>query len=182
MKLSAKWLAILTLISGAGFLGSTGSGALADDRGSWRQGGGHHSGGHHGRWHHGGEDRGKMSRSFKRRYDANKDGEVTQEEIDTNRVARHGKYDANGDGKLSLEEFQGLWMEAYRRKMVREFQRFDVDGDASITLDEYTEPMSDFVQRREDRKRRKGRHGMRRGSADPAGDAAASSENTKPAE
>ena len=59
---------------------------------------------------------------------------------------------------------------------------FDVDGDAAVTLEEYTEPMSDFVERREDRKRRKGRHGLRRGLADPAGDAAAPSENTKPAE
>ena len=182
MKLSAKWLTILTLSTGAGFLAPTGGGALADDRGSWRQGGGHHSGGHYGRWHHSGGERANMSRSFMHRYDANKDGEVTQEEIDSNRVARHSKYDANGDGKLSLEEFQGLWMEAYRRKMVREFQEFDVDGDAAVTLEEYTEPMSDFVERREDRKRRKGRRDRRRGSAGPAGDAAASSENTKPAE
>jgi hypothetical protein len=177
MKLSVKRLAVLALGASAGFLISAGGGALADDRGSWRQGGGHHGG-----WHHGGGERGKMSRPFMRRYDANKDGEVTQEEINTNRVARHGKYDANGDGKLSLEEFQGLWMEAYRRKMVREFQEFDVDGDAAVTLEEYTEPMSNYVERRGDSKRRKGRHGMRRGSADPAGDAAAPSENTKPAE
>ena len=123
-----------------------------------------------------------MSRGFMRRYDANKDGNVTQEEIDTNRVARHGKYDANGDGKLSLEEFQGLWMEAYRLKMVREFQEFDVDGDATVTLEEYTEPMSNFVERRDDRKHRKSRHGMHRGPAAPADGVDAPSDNTKPAE
>jgi len=174
MKSSVKRLAMLALGASAVFLVTAGGSALADDRGSWRQGGGHHGG-----WHHGGGRRGKMSRGFMHRYDANKDGKVTQEEIDTNRVARHGKYDANGDGKLSLEEFQGLWMEAYRRKMVREFQEFDVDGDAAVTLEEYTEPMSKVVERRDDRR---GRHGMRRGPATPADGAAAPSDNTKPAE
>jgi Ca2+-binding EF-hand superfamily protein len=173
MKSSVKKLTMLALGASAAFLVTAGGSALADDRGSWRQGGGHHGG-----WHHGGGRRGKMSRGFTHRYDANKDGKVTQEEIDTNRVARHGKYDANGDGKLSLEEFQGLWMEAYRRKMVREFQEFDVDGDAAVALEEYTEPMSKAVERRD----HKGRHGMRRGPAAPADGAAAPSDNTKPAE
>jgi hypothetical protein len=113
-----------------------------------------------------------MSRAFERRYDANRDGEVTQVEIDTNRLARHGKYDVNGDGKLSLEEFQGLWMEAYRLRMVREFQEFDVDGDAVVTLEEYTEPMADFVERREDRERHRGRRGRHRGEASPSDDTA----------
>ena len=162
MKSNVNRLALLALGAGAGFLVSAGGMALADDRGEWR-----HGRGHHGDWHRGHGDHGQMSRAFLRRYDANKDGEVTQEEIDANRVARHGKYDANGDGKLSLEEFQGLWLEAYRRQMVREFQQFDVDGDAAVTLEEYTEPMSDFVERRD---RRKGRRGMRRGSDTPSGD------------
>jgi hypothetical protein len=164
MKSNVKRLAMLALGASAGFLVSAGGSALADDRGGWRQGGGHH-----GEWHRGRGGHGKMSRAFLRRYDANKDGEVTQEEIDANRVARHGKYDANGDGKLSLEEFQGLWMEAYRRQMVREFQQFDVDGDAAVTLDEYTEPMSDFVERHD---RRRGGRGMRRGSDTPSGNTA----------
>ena len=176
MKSSVKRLAMLALGASAVFLVTAGGSALADDRGSWRQGGGHHGG-----WHHGGGRRGKMSRGFMHRYDANKDGKVTQEEIDTNRVARHGKYDANGDGKLSLEEFQGLWMEAYRRKMVRDFQEFDVDGDAALALEEYTEPMSNFVERRE-RKGRHGRHGMHRGPAARADGAAAPSDDTKPTE
>lgn len=154
---------MLALGASAGFLVSAGGSAMADDRGHWRE-----RGGHHGEWRRGRGGHGQMSRAFMRRYDANKDGEVTQEEIDANRVARHGKYDADGDGKLSLEEFQGLWMEAYRRQMVREFQRFDVDGDAAVTLDEYTEPMSDFAERHD---RRKGRRGMRRGSDTPSGDA-----------
>ena len=166
MKSSVKRLAMLALGASAVFLVTAGGSALADDHGSWRQGGGHHGG-----WHHGGGRHGNMSRGFIHRYDANKDGKVTQEEVDTNRVARHGKYDANGDGKLSLEEFQGLWMEAYRRKMVREFQEFDVDGDAAVALEEYTEPMSEVVESRD----RKGRRGMRRGPAAP-------SDNAKPAE
>ena len=119
--------------------------ANADHRGGgW--GGGWGGGGYHqgGPKHHRG-----MGRWFMNRYDANQDGKVTQEEVDKNRTERHGKYDANGDGKLSLKEFEGLWLEAFQRRMVRAFQRFDVDGDATVTLDEYTEPLSMIVERRD---------------------------------
>ena len=177
MKSSVKKLAMLALGASTGFLITVGGSAVADDRGDWRRGGGHHGG-----WHHGGGRHGKMNGGFVRRYDANKDGDVTQEEVDANRSARHGKYDADGDGKLSLEEFQGLWMEAYRRKMVRDFQEFDVDGDAVVTLEEYTEPMSKFVERREDRGHRGDRRGKRRGPAAMTDGSAAPTEDTKPAE
>ena len=110
----------------------------------------HRSGYHGGGYHHGGmKHHRRMGRWFMNRYDANEDGKVTQEEIDKNRNDRHAKYDSNGDGKLSLEEFQGLWLEAFRRRMVRAFQRFDVDGDAAVTLDEYTKPLSKIVERRD---------------------------------
>ncbi|MGI9374223.1 MAG: EF-hand domain-containing protein [Hyphomicrobiales bacterium] len=143
---------LIGAVAVAGFTGHANA-----ERGGWS---GHH-GGYHGKRHHG---RRHMIKHFRERYDADKDGKISQEDIDTNRAERHKKYDANGDGKLSLEEFEGLWMETYRKKMVRSFQRFDEDGDAMVTIIEYQAPLAtivadrdrngDGVLSKEDRKRR----------------------------
>lgn len=113
-------------------------------------GGGHygmgHGGGHYG-MHRGGHRGGKALKHLAKRYDADKDGTVSQAEIDTNRTEWHKKFDTDGNGTLSLKEFESLWLEAKRQRMVRSFQRFDVDGDAQMTLEEYTEPMSNIVER-----------------------------------
>jgi EF hand len=105
------------------------------DRGGWSGGHGRHGGGH------------GMMMDMSERYDANKDGSVSQEEIDTNRSATHGKFDADKSNALSLKEFEALWLEARKSMMVREFQRFDGDGDGNVTLDEYQRPMKDMVAR-----------------------------------
>lgn len=138
--------------------------------GGW--GGGHHGMGHGG-WrggHHRGKGMRHMIKNFAKRYDADKDGKISQEEIDTNRSDWHKKFDADSNGTISLKEFEALWLEAKRQKMIRAFQRLDADGDAQLTIDEYKEPMSDVVERwdrngdgvlsREDRRHR--RQGMRR--------------------
>ena len=107
------------------------------------------------------------------RYDANKDGLVTQEEIDGNRTETHAKFDADKSGDLSLTEFQALWTEANKDRMVREFQRFDADGDSKVPLDEYKKPLATIVAdmdsngdkalSKDDRPQRHGKHGKRHG-------------------
>lgn len=92
---------------------------------------------------------GGMMGNFMERYDANKDGKVSQEEIDANRTEWFGKFDADKNGKLSLAEFEALWMEAHRREMIREFQKLDPDGDATLTIEEYKEPLSGLVANRD---------------------------------
>ncbi len=165
MTKTFRLLTLATVGAGALALATFTVPANADHRGGgW--GGGYHHGGYK---HHRG-----MGRWFMKRYDANKDGKVTQEEVDTNRTERHGKYDANGDGKLSLKEFEGLWLEAFRKRMVRAFQQFDEDGDAVVTLDEYKMPLANVVERRdrdgdgaisrEDRRHGKHHRKHRRGS------------------
>lgn len=142
MTFDIRLLALVTVGAGALAMATFTMPANADHRGGgWGGGGGYHQGG--------GKHHRRMGQWFMKRYDANQDGKVTQEEVDKNRTDRHKKYDRNADGKLSLEEFQGLWLEAFRKRMVRAFQRFDVDGDASLTLDEYTEPLAKIVERRD---------------------------------
>lgn len=98
-----------------------------------------------GQGRHKGHHRGHMMKTMAERYDANKDGSLSQEEIDTNRTQWHGEFDGDKDGGLALQEFQALWLKARNVEMVREFQRFDRDGDGKVTLDEYKAPMASTV-------------------------------------
>jgi EF hand domain-containing protein len=100
------------------------------------------------------------------RYDANKDGSLSQEEIDTNRTQWHAEFDKDKTADLSLTEFEALWLKARRDMLVREFQGFDRDGDGKLTLDEYKAPLNMLVARmdqngdgvlnKDDRMRRRG--------------------------
>ena len=83
------------------------------------------------------------------RYDANKDGKITQDEINNNRQSWYAEFDLDKDGKLTLVEFEKLWLKARQRMMVREFQYFDANGDGGLTILEYKEPMEDLVAERD---------------------------------
>ena len=84
-------------------------------------------------WHGGGPGFGGMGGPMMLfdQFDSNKDGKITQDEIDAARDAQLKKYDRDGDGTLSLEEYQALWLDAMRPRMVRQFQANDADGNKS---------------------------------------------------
>jgi hypothetical protein len=106
-------------------------------------------GGQRGHGMHGPSGMGHFFVRMTERYDANKDGKISQEEIDTNRGEWLVRFDIDKDGTLSLKEFEALWLEARRLEMVREFQRFDRDGDAKVKLEEYKRPLSRLVENRD---------------------------------
>src|SRR4051794_35727848 len=54
--------------------------------------------------------------------DANKDGRLTLDELDTAREQQLARFDRDGDGKLSPEEYQALWLDAARERLVRQFR------------------------------------------------------------
>ena len=111
--------------------------------------GGMHGGGQCGMGHGGGHGPGMMGRQMMERYDANKDGKLTQAEIDQNRQQWLADADANKDGTLSLDEFKVLWLKSRNEMMVREFQFFDRDGNGQVTIEEYKGPMADMVATRD---------------------------------
>ncbi len=120
----------VALVAAAGLL-AIGGAAIANN-GRWQ-----HMGGH-----------GQMGfTGLAERYDANKDGKISQEEIDTNRTGWITEFDADKSGSMTLAEFQHLWLKARNVDMVREFQRFDRDGNGQVTADEYKSPMSQMVSR-----------------------------------
>jgi len=82
-------------------------------------------------------------------YDQDGDGKVTQAEIDKARADRLAAYDADGNGSLSLQEYEKLWLEAMRSRMVDQFQAHDDDGDGQVTVNEFSKRTSRLVLRRD---------------------------------
>jgi Ca2+-binding EF-hand superfamily protein len=129
------------------------TGVSLADSGGWHGSGGHYKAGysdsergyghgkHQGR-HSGGRHMFKMFETF----DTNGDGSLTQAEIDEARAAQLAKFDRDGSGGLSLAEYEALWLEAMRSRMVDRFQDFDDDGDGIVTKDEYSKPFARMVR------------------------------------
>ncbi len=99
---------------------------------------------HHGYGHHGGGD------GLFEAFDANDDGQLTQAEIDQARQAKLTEFDADRDGSLTLEEYQALWLDAMRERMVDRFQAHDDDGDGMVTAEEFGEDYSRILSRLDD--------------------------------
>ncbi|MCA1298422.1 EF-hand domain-containing protein [Stappia indica] len=140
----------------ATLVGSLAVPALAD-RGGCRggEGGWHHGmgkgmgSGHHGmgmgRGHQG------MAQWFVVRFDTDKDGRVTQAEIDATLVDMFAKADADSSGGVSLEEFKKAYAAEFANRKVRSFQRHDVDGDGKLTKAEFDRRMNRMMDRMEKR-------------------------------
>jgi hypothetical protein len=79
------------------------------------------------------------------RYDTNKDGKISQSEIDANRASWLVEFDADKSGSLALSEFQNLWLKANNQRMVRDFQRLDSDASGQVTAEEYKSPLAKLV-------------------------------------
>lgn len=103
-------------------------------------------GGHGPRGHRGGFG-GEMFRTVFEAVDADGDGSVTREEIDAYRAARLAEVDASGDGALSIDEFETLYRDFTRHRMVDAFQALDADGDGQISPDEIDTRVSRLVER-----------------------------------
>lgn len=90
---------------------------------------------------------GEMMRMIFGEVDANGDGSVTQEEVDSYRATKLSEVDASGDGALSLEEFEALYADFTRNRMVDRFQDLDADGDGVISGAEMDERFGNIVER-----------------------------------
>lgn len=98
--------------------------------------------------HHGmAQKHGMRGMQLFERFDVNKDGAVTQVEIDKTRDGMITRFDTDSDGKLSLSEFEGLWLDFMRDRMVDRFQHLDRDGDSVVTAAEFAEPMKNIIAR-----------------------------------
>jgi Ca2+-binding EF-hand superfamily protein len=94
--------------------------------------------------HHGWQMRGD---GLLEQFDSNNDGKLTQAEVDQARRDRFTQFDTDKDGILSLQEYQALWLDAMRRRVVDGFQILDDDGNAAVTTEEFMAPFGKVVQR-----------------------------------
>ncbi|WP_342643142.1 hypothetical protein [Rhodoligotrophos ferricapiens] len=112
------------------------------------------------RWHrwdrHDGRDfrahrfdrrRGGFVASLFQRYDPDDTGRINITDMMTIRGDELKKFDKNGDGQLDLQEYEALWLDRHRVRMVRAFQHFDRDGNAQVTTDEYNRPIERLAKR-----------------------------------
>ena len=90
--------------------------------------------------HHGDYDRRPSMKRILERFDTNSDGKLTQDEISQAQTTRLKQFDTDSDGQLSLEEFQALWVQEKRNRMVDRFQKLYDDGDAVVTEAEFLAP------------------------------------------
>ena len=82
-------------------------------------------------------------------WDQDEDDKITQAEIDEVRANRLAEFDGDGNGMLSLQEYEALWLDAMRERMVDRFQSHDDDGDGQVTGEEFSEQTSRMVIRRD---------------------------------
>ena len=97
--------------------------------------------------HHRGHGKGRHVMKILKAHDANGDDILTQAEIDGVRSERLKAFDANQDGQLSLQEYEALWLDFMRSRMVDRFQRLDEDGDGVVTMAEFNAPTANLVAR-----------------------------------
>jgi len=84
---------------------------------------------------------GHMMKMFQE-FDADGDGKVTKSELDTARMSRFSDADSDGSSSLNLDEFQGLWQNFMRSRMVDKFQMLDDDGDGQVSEREFSKPFN----------------------------------------
>jgi len=95
---------------------------------------------------HGGH-RGGIMRAIMQQVDANGDRAITQTEIDTFRSDLVSGADVSGEGAISLDEFETIYLELTRNRMVDQFQDLDADGDGVISQSEMDARFGNIVQR-----------------------------------
>jgi len=87
-----------------------------------------------------------MQHMFKK-LDANGDGTITEAEAREVVASTLSNNDDNANGSLNLSEFEAVWMEHTRFKMVDAFQRLDEDGDGEVTEAELTAKRMAMMER-----------------------------------
>ena len=116
----------------------------------------------------GGQDgpRGAMAARMMERFDTDKDGKVTQAEIDAVQAQRFAGANTDGQPGVTIAEFEPAFWGERREMMVRAFQRLDQDGDGVVTEEEFNRPTAEMVSRMDrnddgalSRDDRGGRHG-----------------------
>ncbi|WP_237151971.1 EF-hand domain-containing protein [Oryzibacter oryziterrae] len=77
-----------------------------------------------------------MGARLMEKFDTNKDGKITQEEIDAVEAKNFAEANKDGQGGVTIQEFEPYFWAQHREMMVRAFQRLDRNGDGEISKEE----------------------------------------------
>jgi Ca2+-binding EF-hand superfamily protein len=81
------------------------------------------------------------------RFDANKDGRLTQDELPAQVAERIMEADADGDGAVTKEELEQARQKLGDRFLDRLFERFDANADGKLTPDEVPPRLADRLMK-----------------------------------
>jgi len=132
MKQRNRILLVTAVLAIGGSAALAGVSYAGRDGGGWKR---HHMGMGHHRGH-----------GMLEKFDANGDGKVTQEEIDAAEADLLARHDTDDKDGLKLEEFEGIWLELNRERMVDRFQNLDADGDGTVTKAEIDRKLARMMQ------------------------------------
>jgi len=149
MKRSTKY--VLGMVAGGIGLASISAAVVAKDRFESRNEFMVASGGGMGHGKYGGRE-GMMKSMTKlfEDHDVNKDGAVTQDEVDTTRKSTLMKYDVDKNRTLSKAEYQNYWTDLMEARVTRGFERLDDDDNGQISADEFVKPLSGIIDRHDE--------------------------------
>ena len=71
-----------------------------------------------------------------KRFDANQDGKITQEELEQFGQNRFAEHDTDNDGLISRDEAKAAMLDRLETKVDRMFERLDKDDDGFISAEE----------------------------------------------
>ncbi len=142
MKHKTKLLTTLGIIAAIGIIGYS---VISYAHGAFHK----RYGGHDvSEWsEHGGKHKGASMFKLMERYDENGDQALTLDEVLNARSTQFKTYDTNKDGVLELSEYEALWLNAMRERMVDRFQKHDNDGDGKISPEDFSRKYSYMMHR-----------------------------------
>jgi Ca2+-binding EF-hand superfamily protein len=136
-KKSHKTLAVIggsVLLAGAVFAGVS---FASDNGGGW----GHKM---HGSF---GKDMGNHMNEVFSTVDADQDGQLTVQEIETARTKYFTDMDSNNDSQIELAEFETALLQIMRPQLEKRFLKFDENGDGVISEEEISVHLSKVISR-----------------------------------
>ena len=79
--------------------------------------------------------------------DADQNGEITKQELDTFQQQHFSKSDTDGDGQISADEFQAAKERMQQERIQKHFERMDKDGNGTLSQEELQSKFQKYFEK-----------------------------------